>query len=184
MNFLKAVFIGLSSAADPYDPEWDLPPSDGKFFYTDVFTNHQGIHMVNLEIGSTHQPMNLWISTYEHKMSVVKYDSDISIDVPHKYNPWLSTSAVYVSASSGQEEVMNLNEESTLNAVTLTGNEIEDTITVGFGNDIYTSFRSIFLGIDGSKNQKFASKTDGFMGLAPFNKATAVTDRSFLYLLK
>jgi hypothetical protein len=33
-------------------------------------------------------------------------------------------------------------------------------------------------------NQRFASKSDGFLGLAPYNKATAETDRSFLYQLK
>ena len=66
--------------------------------------------MVNLEIGSVHQNMNLWLSTYDNKMSVVKFDSSDSIDVPHKYNPQLSTSAVYVSASSGEEEILNLGE--------------------------------------------------------------------------
>jgi hypothetical protein len=102
-------------------------------------------------------------------MSVVKYDSASSIEVPHKYNPQQSSSAVYVSASSRSEVIMNLEEESkTINAYNLTGNEIEDTVTVGFGNEIYTSFRAIFLGIDGSMNQRFASKTDGFLGLAPF----------------
>ena len=126
--------------------------------------------------------MNLWLSTYDKKMSVVKFDSSDSIEVPHKYNPKVSTSAVYVSASSGQEEIINLEEGSkTLHTLTLTGNEIEDTITVGFGNDIYTSFRSIFLGVDGSMNQKFASKIDGFVGLAPYVKETAVIDRSFLW---
>ena len=43
--------------------------------------------MVELEIGSMHQNLNLWLSTYEKKMSVVKFDSDKSIDVPHKYDP-------------------------------------------------------------------------------------------------
>lgn len=115
-------------------------------------------------------------------MSVVKYDSGDTIEVPKKYNPKQSTSAVYVSASSGKEEILNLGEESrTINALTLTGNEIEDTVTMGFGNDIYTSFRSVFLGVDGSMNQRFASKSDGFLGLAPYNKMTAATDRSFMY---
>ena len=182
MNFIKATLLSFASTALDID---DLPANDGKFLYTDVFTNHQGIHMMNLEIGSTHQNMHLWLSTYEKKMSVVKFDSSDSIDVPNKYNPKQSTSAVYVSASSGQEQILNLGEESrTLTALTLTGNEIEDTVTVGFGNDIYTSFRSIFLGVDGSMNQKFAAKVDGFVGLAPYTKETAVIDRSFLYQLK
>ena len=84
-------------------------------------------------------------------MSVVKSGSSQEIDVPNKYDPQQSTTAVYVSASSGREEVLNLSEASrTINALTLTGNEIEDTVTVGFGNGFYTSFRSIFLGVDGS----------------------------------
>lgn len=33
-------------------------------------------------------------------------------------------------------------------------------------------------------NQKFAAKVDGFVGLAPYVKETAVIDRSFLYQLK
>ena len=60
---------------------------------------------------------------------------------------------MYVTASAGKEEIFNLDEESrTIDAVTLTGNEIEDTVTVGFGNEIFSSFRSIFLGVDGSMN--------------------------------
>jgi hypothetical protein len=65
--------------------------------------------------------------------------------------------------------------------VTLSGNEIEDTITVGFGNDLYTSFRSVFIGVDGTVNSKFASKTDGFMGLAPYAANLEEKDRNFLY---
>jgi hypothetical protein len=149
MRFIHALLLPLVAG----DEIQELPPNDGKFIYTDVYTNHQGIHMVELEIGSNHQNMNLWLSTYEQKMSVVKFDSDDFIDVPNKYDPKQSTSAVYVSASADSEEILNLEEESrTLHALTLTGNEIEDTVTVGFGNEIFTSFRSIFLGIDGSSN--------------------------------
>jgi hypothetical protein len=68
-----------------------------------------------------------------------------------------------------------------LSNVTLKGNEIEDTITVGFGNDLYTSFRSVFIGIDGTVNSKFASKTDGFLGLAPYSYNLEEKDRNFIY---
>ena len=163
-------------------PREIVVPSEAAIFVSNVQMMASSSTLTFNQIGSVHQNMNLWLSTYEKKMSVVKFDSSDSIEVPHKYNPKVSSSAVYVSASSGQEEIYNLDESSkTLNALTLTGNEIEDTVTVGFGNDLYTSFRSIFLGVDGSMNQKFASKIDGFVGLAPYVKETAVMDRSFLW---
>lgn len=105
MNIIKTAVAFLSVASKDIDT---LPANDGRFIYTDVFTNHQGIHMVSLQIGSAHQNMNLWLSTYDKKMSVVKFDSSDSIDVPHKYNPKMSTTSNYVSASSGKEEIMNL----------------------------------------------------------------------------
>lgn len=49
------------------------------------------------------------------------------------------------------EEIINFDLASeTLKNVTLTGNEIEDDITVGFREEIKTTFRTIFMGIDGS----------------------------------
>ena len=101
MKFLSAYIISLAFAGD--DEGSNLPPNDGKFLYTDVFTNHQGIHMVELQIGSTHQSMNLWLSTHDPKMSVVKYDASGEIDVPNKYNPMLSSSSVYVKSQQGKE---------------------------------------------------------------------------------
>ena len=91
--------------------ENELPPNDGKFLYTDVFTNHQGVHMTELQIGSTRQNLNLWLSTHEEKMSVVKYDSSDDISVPNKYNPKLSTTAIYVNTFNGEEEIVNLGEQ-------------------------------------------------------------------------
>lgn len=68
-----------------------------------------------------------------------------------------------------------------MRSVTLQGNEIEDTITVGFGNDLYTSFRSIFVGVDGTKSSKLASRTDGFIGLAPYAANLEEKDKNFMY---
>ena len=129
--------------------------------------------------------MNLWITTHESKMSVVKRSASSDIDVPDKYDPSLSTSAVYLSGEEDEEDILNLGEEKkNLNPVSLKGSEIEDTVTFGFGNDLYTSFRTVFVGIDGTVNSRFAAKTDGFLGLAPWTASPDERDRNFMYQLK
>ena len=120
--------------------------------YTDVFTNAQGLHMAKVEIGSTRQPMDLWLTSHETKMSVVKKTA-VNVDVPDKYDPSLSTTAIYPASNGDLDEIFNLGDKSaSINAVTLKGNEIEDAITMNFGNDLRSSFRAIFVGIEGSLN--------------------------------
>lgn len=55
---------------------------------------------------------------------------------------------------------------------------------MGFGGEIKNSFNSIFMGIDGSKKKRFTSKTDGFMGLAPYTSLPDQKERNFMYQLK
>ena len=93
--------------ASDFDQKNYQPPENGKFLYTDVFTNNQGLHMARVEIGSTRQPMNLWLTSHESKMSVVKKTA-VNIDVPDKYDPALSTSAIYPSSNGESIDIINL----------------------------------------------------------------------------
>ena len=124
--------------------------------------------MAKVEIGSTRQPMNLWLTSHETKMSVVKKGA-LNIDVPDKYDPALSTTAIYPATNGDVIEIFNLGPKGArIKPVNITGNEIEDAVTMTFGNDLESSFRTIFVGIDGSVNEKLTKKTDGFLGLAPY----------------
>lgn len=141
--------------------------------------------MAKLEIGSTRQPVSLWLTSHETKMSVVKKNA-VNIEVPDKYDPTLSTTAIYPSSHEDEVEIYNLGpKQANLKPVTITGNEIEDTISMTFGDELETSFRAIFVGIESSLNEKLTKKTDGFLGLAPYTASKEfLKDRNFMYQLK
>ena len=81
MKFIISAAMLLLAKAD------DLPVSDGKSVYADVSTDEQGVHTVNAEIGSAGSAMRLWLSTREHRMSLIKNV---------KYDPTESDSACYL----------------------------------------------------------------------------------------
>ena len=80
--------------------------------------------MARVEIGSTRQPMNLWLTSHETKMSVVR-KSAVNIEVPDKYDPALSTTAVYPRTIGDEVEIFNLGlKGANIKPVTISGNEI------------------------------------------------------------
>ena len=80
MKFIISAALLLLARAD------DLPISNGKSVYADVYTDEQGVHTVNAEIGSHGRAMRFWLSTREHRMSLIKV----------KYDPSESDSACYL----------------------------------------------------------------------------------------
>jgi hypothetical protein len=80
MKFIISAALLLLARAD------DLPISDGKSVYADVSTDEQGVHTVSADIGSEGSSMRFWLSTRDHRMSLIKV----------KYDPTASDSACYL----------------------------------------------------------------------------------------
>ena len=136
MKFIISAALLLLAKAD------DLPISDGKSIYADVYTDEQGVHTVNAEIGSEQSSMRLWLSTREHRMSIIKV----------KYDPTESNTACYLYGNDLKEVKNEKQASTTLKETSLLGYEIEDKLKVGFRDQIFYDFRSIFLGNSMSDN--------------------------------
>ena len=120
MKFIFSAALLLLAKAD--DIQNDLPIGDGKSVYADVYTDEQGVHTVNAEIGSEKNSLRLWLSTREHRMSLIKV----------KYNPTESDSACYLYGNDLKEVKNEKQASQTLRDTTLIGSEIEDKLKVGF----------------------------------------------------
>ena len=61
-----------------------------KSFYADISTNQQGVHTMNMKIGSSKQPMRLLLHPDEYRMFIVDRRSDADFEKERTYDPTTS----------------------------------------------------------------------------------------------
>ena len=139
-------------------------PLDGKYIYADLQTNTQGIHTMSMQLGSNHKYMSVLMKTYEYKSNIVMGD----------YQYYESETACYVDKRTRQVKENEDDKSKILNHYSLKDDEIEDTMTVTFRDQLHYGFRSIFSGSIGvgTKNE---------IGLKPYAASIPSRYRNFVW---
>jgi len=78
----------------------ELPPESKLNFYSDISSDKQDIHFVNIKIGSQNQQLKLWLSLIEPVSSIFKASPETLIIAPDKYDPINSSTAKLIQESA------------------------------------------------------------------------------------
>ena len=179
----------LAALLSPASAEDYLPPSTGKFFYTDLKLGGaaKNSYVVEATVGSSRVKMNMKVSSSLHASTVYtdacNYPSPCNI--PGLFNLGSSKSKTLIEGTEGKKEGIHFLEVDNGVVATITGTEYKDEHLLTYQKwGRMVTFLNQFLAVDNVDMDVKFDDHQGSIGLAPYSADLDDIEANFLWQLK